>query len=407
MILTNYTWIGIHLIWILGLFLYSKLLKDSKAFALNRTALYAILVVPFLLLFSTLYIEGPVVFSKLPELKLYESISVNNPAERIGLIDFKIISILYFLIAGIFGIRFILELVQIFKMKRSSKKIACEFGEYYEIKGTGAFCFFGWIFIGREQTNKELAYNHEKIHAKALHSVDILLIRMMSIVFWLFPFWKMIEKYFKQNHEYYVDGKLLDKGHLNLKQYVASIVDDGLSEFRFNTLSGMYQLSLIKNRIEMMKSTNKFKLWKNVAFMVILFSGICMVSCQLDSQEDGSEITNFALLDVAPKVEVEGCEDESMECFNKYLIEHLQKEFTYPKDAKEQGIEGKSYVEFIIDKTAAIVDVNLVKSSGNELLDEEAIRLVNSLPDILEAGMKDGKHVNTKYTLPVSFILKK
>ncbi len=406
MIVSNYSWIGIHLIWILGWLLYKGFLMKSKAFTFNRMALYGILFSPFILLLNLSFPESTLVLNPLPELVLYENILEERSADLIGWTIHNIHLIIYFSISVLLLTRLILELIQVFKMKRKASRVEGEFGNYFEIPGAGAFCFFNDIFIGADQQDKALAYKHESIHASAWHSVDILLIRMMAVVFWIFPFWKKFEIYFKQNHEYYVDRKLLASDNLSLKQYVASIVDDGLSEYNLNALSGLYQLSLIKNRIEMMKSKNKFSLWRNVSFGILLCSGLFLASCQLDSQSNENEIISFATLDEAPKVSLENCEESSPVCFQKYLYGHISKEFSYPADAKEAGIAGKSFIQFTIAKTSEIINVELVKSSGHASLDKEALRLVNTLPDILEAGIKNGKHVATQFVVPISFQLK-
>ncbi len=407
MIIADYTWVAIHLVWLLGFLLYSNLLMTSKAFTFNRLALYGILISPFVLLLNIWTIELPTVLGTIPELILYESTLETQSAELIGWSANNIHWILYSFIAVFLLIRLVLELIQIYSMKKNAKYTKADFGAYYEIKGSGAFCFFHWIFIGEDQLNKKLAYNHEKIHADALHSMDILIIRLMAILFWFFPFWRKFEKYYKLNHEYYVDRKLMTQDNLNLKQYVASIVEDGLSEFRFNTLSGMYQLSLIKNRIEMMKSKNKLNLWKNISFGLVLCTGVFLASCQLDSQSVDNEPVNFAALDEAPKVDLPDCNDSPTACFQQFLMEHMSENFNYPKRAKEAGLAGKAFVQFKIAKTSEIVDVEIVKSSGHTELDNEAIRLVESLPNVLEAGRKDGEHVAVLYVVPISFTLKK
>ena len=55
----------------------------------------------------------------------------------------------------------------------------------------------------------------------------------------------------------------------------------------------------------------------------------------------------------------------------KYVNEHLR----YPKEAKEQGIEGKVFVQFIIERSGYIVEVKVLRPV-HPLLDEEAMRVV-------------------------------
>ncbi len=403
MIISDYSWLAIHLMWILGWLLYKGFLTRSKDFVFNRFALYGILFFPFVLKFNGFFDQEIIQLSPLPDLTVFSSTIEQKSAEIVGWNTDFIHVLIYLIVPMLLLIKLVFELVQIYFLKRKSRLVKADFGAYYEMDGKGAFCFFKWIFIGEDQEDKALAYKHESIHANAWHSIDILLIRLFSVVFWLNPFWKKMEIGFKQNHEYYVDRKVLNG--VNLKQYVASIVKEGLPDLNFSTISGLYQFSLIKNRIEMMKRKESFSFWRNVSFILVLFSGLSIVSCQLDSQTDNNAVVNFADLDEAPKVSLSDCSGGSMECSQKYIYTHIAENFSYPKDAKEKGITGKTFIQFIISETAEIMDVQVVKGSGNASLDEEALRLVNGIPNFLEAARKDGKHVATKYTVPILFKL--
>ncbi|MBO7477345.1 MAG: energy transducer TonB [Salinivirgaceae bacterium] len=80
-----------------------------------------------------------------------------------------------------------------------------------------------------------------------------------------------------------------------------------------------------------------------------------------------------------------------------YLAEHIQ----YPETAKEKGISGKVFVNFVINKNGEIENVKIARSVDPDL-DKEAIRVVQSLPKF-KPGMKNGKTVKVSYTIPISF----
>ena len=85
------------------------------------------------------------------------------------------------------------------------------------------------------------------------------------------------------------------------------------------------------------------------------------------------------------------------------LILFLGKNTKYPNSAKENGIQGKVYVGFIIDKQGKVTDVK-IKKGVSEVLDQEAIRVVSSMPD-WTAGELKGKKVKVYYVLPINFKL--
>ena len=88
------------------------------------------------------------------------------------------------------------------------------------------------------------------------------------------------------------------------------------------------------------------------------------------------------------------------------LIDYLKKEIRYPKKCSASGIEGRAFVRFIVDKNGKIKKVELFKSSGNQLLDKEAIRVVKKMPR-WNPGKNKGEAVNVMFTLPVNFKLNK
>ena len=83
-----------------------------------------------------------------------------------------------------------------------------------------------------------------------------------------------------------------------------------------------------------------------------------------------------------------------------FLIANLR----YPETARKQKIEGKSVVKFVISSDGTVSDVEIARSSGNKLLDDEAIR-VTSLMGKWKPGMKDGNTVAVFYYLPISYKL--
>ena len=86
------------------------------------------------------------------------------------------------------------------------------------------------------------------------------------------------------------------------------------------------------------------------------------------------------------------------------LMYYLKKNIRYPKKCYKAGIEGRSYINFVVTKEGKIKDVRVTKSSGHKLLDKEAIRVVKKMPR-WKPGKLRGEAVNVRYTLPVTFKL--
>lgn len=85
------------------------------------------------------------------------------------------------------------------------------------------------------------------------------------------------------------------------------------------------------------------------------------------------------------------------------LMEYLQEHISYPTTARENGIQGRVIVSFVINEDGSISDVKVERSVDSDL-DKEAIRVVQSMPKWIP-GRQGGKNVRVKYTIPVLFRL--
>ncbi|MFD1820301.1 TonB family C-terminal domain-containing protein [Pseudarcicella hirudinis] len=85
----------------------------------------------------------------------------------------------------------------------------------------------------------------------------------------------------------------------------------------------------------------------------------------------------------------------------------LNANLSYPQDAREKNIEGKVYINFVVCTDGSLCNFEVIKSSGNSSLDEEALRVVKLSNGKWKPGLQRGKLVKTKYVLPLNFILGK
>ena len=84
------------------------------------------------------------------------------------------------------------------------------------------------------------------------------------------------------------------------------------------------------------------------------------------------------------------------ECM-KFLAQNIR----YPKKARENGIQGRVVVQFVVDKDGSIDDIKIVKSVSWELNDE-AKRVVKRMPKF-KPGTIGGEPVRMRFTMPIMF----
>ena len=120
-------------------------------------------------------------------------------------------------------------------------------------------------------------------------------------------------------------------------------------------------------------------------------------------EEETDEIFNFAVVEnkpVYPGCEKYATEDEKFQCFNASIIKHINKNFKFPEMARQMGIQGRIYVNFVVEKNGSISNVTIARGV-DKLLDDEAIRVIKKLPKFQPAKQR-GKPVRMQYTVPIN-----
>ena len=85
----------------------------------------------------------------------------------------------------------------------------------------------------------------------------------------------------------------------------------------------------------------------------------------------------------------------------RWISENLQ----YPVEAKKDSIQRSVYCQFIVEKDGSVSNVNVVRAA-NPLLDEEAVRVLKTLPKFKPAQQR-GQPVRCRYSVPIRFNIQK
>ncbi len=85
------------------------------------------------------------------------------------------------------------------------------------------------------------------------------------------------------------------------------------------------------------------------------------------------------------------------------MYEYLGKNIKYPQIARESGIQGRVFVNFVVEPDGSVSNVKVLRGIGGGC-DEEAMRVVKTMPK-WKPGKQRGKAVRVSYTLPVVFKL--
>lgn len=112
-----------------------------------------------------------------------------------------------------------------------------------------------------------------------------------------------------------------------------------------------------------------------------------------DSVVNNNDTTDFMVVEEYPEF------PGGMEA----LMDFLSKNIKYPEAAKEQGIEGRVFVTFVVEKDGSVNNVKVLRDIGGGC-GEEAARVVKMMPK-WKPGKQNGKVVRTQFNLPIQFRL--
>ena len=127
------------------------------------------------------------------------------------------------------------------------------------------------------------------------------------------------------------------------------------------------------------------------AIMVSAITGILNINKEMSQLQDVDEV--FSVVEEQPMPK------KGMEGYFQYIAQNLK----YPEQARKMGIEGKVYVEFIVNDFGEITNVKVLKGIGAGC-DEAAKKVVeNSTP--WQPGRQKGQAVKVKMVLPITFKL--
>lgn len=278
---------------------------------------------------------------------------------------------------------------------------------------TAPYSFFNQIVVGtRGLSDAELRciLAHESLHVSRYHTADIICARLLCCGAWFNPFaWLMLRE-LRAVQEFQADaasiGSCGREGYLHLLYRQATGTGYGHITNNFLSIN-------IKKRIVMMNKTkSRFGAWKALAALPVA-AVLLMASCQpangeaVEQEEIPFEATNVdesAPLDantdeVFKVVEVDPEFPGGEEALYKYLAENIK----YPEKAKNDKVEGRVYITFVIEKDGTVSDAKVLRSV-NEELDAEALRVINAMPK-WKPGTQRGVPVRVQYNIPISFKL--
>ncbi|PWK28174.1 TonB family protein [Arcicella aurantiaca] len=316
-----------------------------------------------------------------------------------------------------------------------------------------AFSFFNMLFVSKELKQRSTIMKHEFVHIRQLHSADVMLFELIAIFNWFNPVVYFYKNSIKHIHEFIAD-EVASRNEASKADYAMLLFQEQFGVQAIPLTNNFFNSSLLKTRIKMLQQERsnqtalmKYGLIAPLFMVMIVVSSATLANKELknieskidgitDSHleevtvrksarevlaEEGIDLSKALIISPALVDEVKTFQQSKqdtnkvfnaveqqaefpggMEAFAKYLQDNLK----YPEAAQKAKIQGKIYVQFVINTDGSGENFEVLKSTENESLDQEALRVLKSIPK-WEAGKQSGKNVRSRFTIPINFQLSK
>ncbi|MEH6535008.1 MAG: M56 family metallopeptidase [Psychroserpens sp.] len=274
------------------LFLEKSSIHNFKRFYLLGALVLAV-VIPSLTFVE--YIE-PIVFENLKIVEPMTSIEIGDTILQGTLIQYTPIILwsIYALGVFVFLLKFFLNLYRMISRIRNSPKYKSASFINVLVKNLMIpHTFFSYIFLNKYKfENAEIPEEvilHEQTHAKQKHSIDILILEILQILFWFNPLIYFLKRDVKLNHEFLADRAVLQNGiQPSVYQQLLLSFSSSASEPQ---LANAINYSSIKKRFTVMKTkTSKTSIWLR-SLLVLPLLALLLFSFTDRKQVIKSEIT--------------------------------------------------------------------------------------------------------------------
>ena len=199
---------------------YHLLMYKSAHYQLNRLTGLACILFSLLFLFfefnpfSSSVVYPATVYTVVKQVSSFQN-SLSHSLQSASS-SFSIFLMVYWLGVLIFSIRFLTGLFSIFKFYLTSPKSSrWGFRVIIVDKDIPPFTFFNWLFMSQhafQNGPEEALIVHEQHHRDQWHSLDTLLLGLLTIAFWFNPFSWLFQKTIRASHEYMADRQVLKTG---------------------------------------------------------------------------------------------------------------------------------------------------------------------------------------------------
>lgn len=246
---------------------------------------------------------------------------------------------IYLLVSLIFLIRFVYNLNHIIKKIRVNEVVKSDYARFVPVADEILpHTFWNYIFINKEDyTNQKIEeelFTHELAHVTQRHTIDVLILETLQVLFWFNPLFFLLKKAVQLNHEFLADDQVISS-HDNISRYQTLLLSKASWKNEYYLASNL-NYSLTKKRLLMMKTQNSKKVifLKKIAVIPLLAGLIFLFANRVEAQ---TKKKNPPPKPVKIEVVEKGITDAQMKEYKDFM-KGVDKNSTFKlKDVKRLG----------------------------------------------------------------------
>jgi TonB family protein len=375
------------------LYLFYKLINKKIGYNQSRITLILLSVISVLVVLVNVNLSATYQVS-IPVFELDE-FQLTNEINKTATSSYSIWMVLYGIGFTVTLLLFLYKLMSVQLFFRNKEYVKQSGVLIYSSLSKESFSFFNKIHIntGLTPQERDIVIEHESRHSSYLHSLDVIVINMLQLVFWFNPIFILMKRDLNRIHEFQVDADLY---RIHKDSYIKTLLRYSLNYTDSHLLltSPFYpSINLAKRTKNMKNSIVKNPKWMLVIPLVAVM--LSVISCA--KKEEKVMLTPEQMKNNNVTMpEFKG----GSEAMFKYLGENIK----YPAQAQADEIEGVVYVGFVVLDDGKVEDVT-VKRGVNELLDAAAVKTIKEMPN-WEPGTFEGENATIQMVLPINFSLK-
>jgi hypothetical protein len=375
---------------------YVLLLRRETFFQLNRIYLVSASLLSFLIpviqadWVKNLFITQQVQYSIYSSPVMVYSFAPAKDVLTIG----ELLNTFYIVVTLFLALRLIWQLVI---LKKAIEKP----------EPSAAYSFFKKISLGDNLANHDVIAAHEQVHAQQWHSIDVLIIETVMIINWFNPIVYLYRFAIKYIHEFIADRQVLQTG-TDKADYAMLLLSQTFNAPAHSLTNPFYNHSLLKQRIMMLQKNKsqlimlaKYGLSAPLFVLMLIFSSATInnskavnlinnkaqnvfltsagdaVAGIVDHAEIPDELNhvinkdeNSTIADTAHKKDMVYAAVQKQPEFPggiKSFYMFLGKVVRYPKMDRENNVQGRVIVQFIVEKNGSLSAIKALRGPSETL----------------------------------------